>query len=225
MSKCHMLLPLLLLAAGCEAIDPAAAPTALTTPAAKETSMPAESSDDAKPDEEIKKMKKPEEHWKQELTDEEFRILRQKGTERPFTNEFDQHFEAGAYACAACGLVLFESDTKFNSGCGWPAFYAAKAGNRVTQTPDYSHGMVRVEVTCARCDGHLGHIFDDAPHTPTGQRYCINSVSLDFISKEELEKRAAQEAGDAAGQKNPPAEVAEQVKTRAEPGNSGAAGQ
>ncbi len=89
--------------------------------------------------------------------------------------------------------MLFEADTKFNSGCGWPAFYAAKAGDRVVQTMDNSFGMVRVEVTCARCGGHLGHIFDDAPQTPTGQRYCINSVSLNFLSKEELERRAAEE--------------------------------
>ncbi len=119
--------------------------------------------------------------WKKILTPEQYRVLREKGTERPFQNEFDHHFEPGTYACAACGQELFNSQAKFDSGCGWPAFYAAAAGDRVTLTSDHSHGMVRTEVTCARCGSHLGHIFDDAPQTPTGQRYCINSVSLKFI--------------------------------------------
>jgi peptide-methionine (R)-S-oxide reductase len=119
--------------------------------------------------------------WKKILTPEQYRVLREKGTERPFQNEFDHHFEPGTYACAACGRELFSSQAKFDSGCGWPAFYAAAAGDRVTLTSDHTHGMVRTEVTCARCGSHLGHIFDDAPQTPTGQRYCINSVSLKFI--------------------------------------------
>ncbi len=127
------------------------------------------------------KVVRSEEEWKRLLTPEQYRVLREKGTERPFVNEFDEHFTPGVYACAACGQELFSSDTKFNSGCGWPAFYAAKAGDRVQLDPDVSHGMVRTEVTCARCGSHLGHIFDDAPQTPTGQRYCINSVSLKFI--------------------------------------------
>lgn len=119
--------------------------------------------------------------WRARLTPEEFRVLRKKGTEPPFTNRYDHHFEPGTYACAACGQPLFGSDTKFDSGCGWPAFYAALAGDRVVLTPDRSHGMLRTEVTCARCHSHLGHVFDDAPQTPTGQRFCINSVSLRFI--------------------------------------------
>jgi len=127
------------------------------------------------------KVVRSEAEWKQLLRPEQYRVLREKGTERPFVNEFDEHFEAGVYACAACGQELFSSETKFNSGCGWPAFYAAKAGDRVKLDPDLSHGMVRTEVTCACCGSHLGHIFDDAPQTPTGQRYCINSVSLKFI--------------------------------------------
>jgi peptide-methionine (R)-S-oxide reductase len=126
------------------------------------------------------KVVRTEEEWKKQLTPEQYYVLRQKGTERPYTNKFDHHFEPGVYSCAACGQELFVSDTKFNSGCGWPAFYAAKAGDRVELTPDRSHGTVRTEVTCARCDSHLGHIFDDAPQTPTGQRYCINSVALTF---------------------------------------------
>jgi len=119
--------------------------------------------------------------WRKTLTPEQYAVLRQRGTERAFTGEYDHKFDAGTYACAACGQELFTSETKFNSGCGWPAFYAAKAGDRVKLTKDFSHGMTRTEVTCARCGSHLGHIFDDAPDQPTGQRYCINSVALRFI--------------------------------------------
>jgi peptide-methionine (R)-S-oxide reductase len=124
-----------------------------------------------------------DEEWKERLTPEQYYVLRSKGTERPYSNEFDEHFEPGAYSCAACGQELFESNTKFNSGCGWPAFYAAKAEDRVNLHEDNTHGMKRVEVTCTNCDSHLGHIFNDAPSTPTGQRYCINSVSLKFEAK------------------------------------------
>lgn len=123
--------------------------------------------------------------WRKLLTPEQYAVLREKGTERPFTGEYDHRFDKGVYVCGACGLELFESDTKFNSGCGWPAFYAAKAGDRVKLTTDYSYGMKRVEVTCARCGSHLGHVFDDAPDQPTGQRFCINSVSLKFIPASE----------------------------------------
>ena len=127
------------------------------------------------------KVVRTDKEWRKLLTREQYRVLRMKGTELPFRNKFDEHFELGTYACAACGQELFASDTKFNSGCGWPAFYAAKAGDRVVLTPDHSLGRVRTEVTCARCGSHLGHVFDDAPQTPTGQRFCINSVSLKFI--------------------------------------------
>jgi len=136
-----------------------------------------------------------EEEWKQLLTPEQYYVLREKGTERPFENEYDDNFAPGVYVCAACKQELFSSDTKFNSGCGWPAFYAAKAGDRVKLSPDYSGGRVRTEVTCARCGSHLGHVFDDAPQTPTGQRYCINSVALQFIPAAEAsgdEGKAAQ---------------------------------
>lgn len=129
----------------------------------------------------LKPVVKSDEEWRKILTPEQYKVLRQKGTERAFTGEYDHKFEKGTYVCAACGLELFTSDTKFDSGCGWPAFYAAKAGDRVKLTEDNSYGMHRVEVTCARCGSHLGHVFDDAPDKPTGQRYCINSVSLKFI--------------------------------------------
>ncbi len=118
--------------------------------------------------------------WKKILTPEQYEVLRQKGTEAPFSGEYDRTFQPGTYSCAACGQELFSSDTKFNSGCGWPAFYAAKAGDRVTLVHDGKYGMDRTEVLCARCGSHLGHVFDDVPQTPTGRRYCINSVSLKF---------------------------------------------
>ena len=164
----------------------APAPPAESTPAAapqtsKETAMA-----DAPESSSTDKVVRTEAEWKKILTPDQYYVLREKGTERPFTNKYDEHFEPGVYECAACGAVLFSSETKFNSGCGWPAFYAAKAGDRVTLTPDNSFGMKRTEVTCTRCGSHLGHIFNDAPQTPTGQRYCINSVSLKFVPKSEL---------------------------------------
>lgn len=145
----------------------------------------------AKPSSDSDRVEKTEQEWKKLLTREQYRVLRMKGTERPFTNKYDRHFEPGKYVCAACGQELFTSETKFNSGCGWPAFYAAKAGDRVKLSPDLTLGMIRTEVTCARCDSHLGHVFDDAPQTPTGQRFCINSVSLKFIPAESQDKADA----------------------------------
>ncbi len=121
---------------------------------------------------------KTEAEWKQELTAEQYHVLREKGTERPFTGKYWNAKDNGTYVCAACGNELFESGTKFDSGCGWPSFYDAKPGS-VKFHEDNTYGMHRVEVTCAQCGGHLGHIFDDGPN-PTGQRYCINSVSVDL---------------------------------------------
>ncbi len=121
-----------------------------------------------------------EEEWKGILTPEQFRVLRQKGTERAFTGEYYKHKEGGIYRCAACGNELFTSEAKFDSGCGWPSFYQALDKDKVDEHVDTTHGMQRVEVTCKACGGHLGHIFPDAPQTPTGMRYCINSVSIKF---------------------------------------------
>lgn len=127
----------------------------------------------------IKKIVKTAEEWKAQLNAEEYRILREKGTERAFTGVYWDNKEKGTYSCAACSLPLFASNTKFQSGTGWPSFYQPIAEKNVTEYSDRSHGMVRTEVTCGRCDGHLGHVFNDGPN-PTGLRYCINSVSLKF---------------------------------------------
>lgn len=123
------------------------------------------------------KLEKTPEQWKHELSPEEFAVLREKGTEAPFTGKYWDTHEAGTYVCRACGAELFDADAKFDAHCGWPSFFTAKAGDHIALTPDTSHDMSRTEVTCARCGSHLGHLFDDGPE-PTGQRYCINSISL-----------------------------------------------
>ena len=127
----------------------------------------------------MEKITKSEEEWKKDLSPEQYHILREKGTERPFTGKYYLHKEKGVYVCAACGNELFKSDTKFDAGCGWPSFSDVIDRNKVIFTRDTSHGMIRTEITCARCGGHLGHVFDDGPE-PTGLRYCINSASIDF---------------------------------------------
>jgi peptide-methionine (R)-S-oxide reductase len=126
------------------------------------------------------RIEKTEEEWRGILTPEQYHVLRQKGTERPWSGEYNDSKGPGVYRCAGCGQELFASDAKFDSGCGWPSFYQSLDPEKVEEHTDLSHGMRRIEVTCRRCGGHLGHVFPDAPQTPTGMRYCINSVSLKF---------------------------------------------
>jgi peptide-methionine (R)-S-oxide reductase len=120
-----------------------------------------------------------EEEWREKLSPEQYAVLREKGTERPWTGKLLEEKRPGMFVCGACGAELFSSDTKFESGSGWPSFWAAVDDGAIIEDLDTSHGMVRREITCANCGGHLGHVFDDGPN-PTGLRYCVNSLSLDF---------------------------------------------
>lgn len=126
------------------------------------------------------KMNKSEQEWREQLTAEQYHILRQAGTERPFTGEYVNTEEEGVYRCAGCGANLFSSDTKFHSGSGWPSFWDVIDQGNVELIEDHSHGMRRTEIRCAQCGGHLGHVFDDGPRDKTGLRYCINSAALAF---------------------------------------------
>jgi peptide-methionine (R)-S-oxide reductase len=133
----------------------------------------------------MEKIHKTEEEWQSELTPEQYAVLRGKSTERAFTGKLLENKDHGTYVCGACGNELFASDTKFDSKSGWPSFWDPMYKDRIELHEDNELGMKRIEVTCARCGSHLGHVFEDAPHTPTGQRYCINSCALDFKKKEE----------------------------------------
>jgi peptide-methionine (R)-S-oxide reductase len=135
----------------------------------------------------MERIKKTEEEWRRELTPEQYHVTREKGTERPFSGEYENTKDAGTYVCVACGNPLFSSETKYDSGSGWPSFYQPLSKESVATESDNRHFMERTEVLCSRCDAHLGHVFDDGPR-PTGQRYCMNSVALK-LEKEEEEKK------------------------------------
>jgi len=130
----------------------------------------------------VSKLEKPLETWREELSDTQFNVCRLGGTERPFTGEYHDSKEPGVYQCVCCGTPLFDSDAKFDSGCGWPSYFQPLNAEVITELEDFSHGMHRIEVRCSNCDAHLGHVFPDGPR-PSGLRYCINSVSLKHVPR------------------------------------------
>ncbi len=138
------------------------------------------------------KVEKSDSAWKAELSEEEYRVLRTKGTERPHTGEYDQLWDTGTYVCKGCDAELFKSSTKFDAGCGWPSFYEGIKSDAIKEITDNTLGMSRTEVVCENCGGHLGHVFNDGFGQPTGLRYCINSVSLGFKKKSEAEEEKSE---------------------------------
>jgi peptide-methionine (R)-S-oxide reductase len=166
------------------ACNAATTPNATTSPASGSSSNHV-ATDSIRPAEldasgKVVRIEKSDAEWKQMLSDMEYKVLRHEGTERAFSGDLWNHHEKGTYTCRGCALPLFASDTKFDSGTGWPSYYQPIDQKYITENRDESYGMIRVEVECARCGGHLGHVFDDGPR-PTGLRYCINSASLDFV--------------------------------------------
>lgn len=129
------------------------------------------------------KVEKTDAEWREQLSPMDYQVTRQASTERPFSGRYWNHFEKGDYRCVCCGVKLFESDTKFDAGCGWPSYWQPADESQIERVRDTSHGMVRVEVRCQNCGAHLGHVFEDGPQ-PTGERYCINSAALDFESRQ-----------------------------------------